>query len=492
MNNKLFSHAAILFLVIAFFTLNSCTKDDLKFETIQIAGVEFKPNYFTQDGEIIGIDADIAAKALQNAGFEYNMSMSDSWQSAYDATINESNKAVLTMAYTPERKDLFKWAGPTSQGMYGIVENGNSGFTYPLPIEECKLLPQIAVVRHWMETTTLEDLGFENLVYYETFNDALEAFMAGEIKFIASDFYHLLSELPSGYFTENLNAVTRYRTVYYYIAFSKDVSDVLVNNVQKAIENLIKDQSLVSVVKKYIPLMPADYIPGTIQLYSERSPPFGFVTGQEPNRKVEGSAVDIVNEIQTRTGHVNKINMSLWTDAYAVVQYLPNSALFRTTRTPEREEKFQWVGPISTSRTYFYTLASSELTIETLEQAKDLQSISTPNGWFTHEFLINNNFQNIVATARTPLEAFTQLINGDVQAFLMSDIDVIWHADANDIPMSNLTQHMEALNLKDYIAFSLSTPASTVQQWQNHLNSMKTDGTFETIWNKWFDGVPMP
>lgn len=214
-------------------------------------------------------------------------------------------------------------------------------------------------------------------------------------------------------------------------------------------------------------------MPGTIQLYSERSPPFSFVTGQQPNRKMEGSAVDIVNEIQARIGHVNKINMSLWTDAYTVVQYLPNSAIFATARTPERENMFQWVGPISTSRTYFYTLAASGLTIDTIEQAKSLQSISTPNGWFTHDFLINNNFQNIVDTARTSMEAFSQLINGEVQALLMTDLDVKWLADISEVPLSDLTQHMEVLNFKDYIAFSLSTPASTFQQWQNNLDAMK-------------------
>jgi|GEM_PF-1917671 len=59
------------------------------------------------------------------------------------------------------------------------------------------------------------------------------------------------------------------------------------------------------------------------------------------------------------------------------------------------------------------------------------------------------------------------------------------------IPMSNLTQQMEALNFNSYIAFSLSTLAATVQQWQNHLDAMKVDGTFETIWNRRFEGVPM-
>ncbi|MDD2559780.1 MAG: transporter substrate-binding domain-containing protein [Bacteroidales bacterium] len=238
--------------------------------------------------------------------------------------------------------------------------------------------------------------------------------------------------------------------------------------------------------------MPSDYMPGTIQIYTEASPPFSYMTGQDTTRKVEGSSVDIVNEIQARTGHVNKINMSLWIDAYAIVQYLPNSALFNTTRTPERENMFQWVGPISTSKSYFYTLASSGLTVATMDQAKALQSIATPEGWFTYDYLVKNDFQNIVATSRTSMEAFQQLINGEVQALLMTDLDVKWLADISEVPMSNLTQQMQASDLKDYIAFSLNTPASTVQQWQNHLDAMKTDETFNTIWNQWFEGSPMP
>ncbi|MBN1767707.1 MAG: transporter substrate-binding domain-containing protein [Prolixibacteraceae bacterium] len=477
-------------------SLNSCKKDiidDLDDNTIQVSGIEFTPNFFEKEGEIVGIDADITSQALQNAGVEFEMSMSESWQSAYDATLEGSNKALVTTAFSPERKDLFKWAGPTSQGMYGIFENTAPGRrAFPLPIEECKQLPPIAVVKDWMETTILENMGFNNLTYYDTYNEALAAFMGDEIQFIASDFFHLTASLPSGYYINNVSAVTRYHTAYYYIAFSKDVNDAVVLNVQNAIESMIENQTTASVLNKYIPGMPVDYIPGTIQLFTELSPPFQYVTGRDTMIRIEGSSVDIVNEIQARTGHVNKINMSIWADAYSVVQYLPNSALFRTTRTTEREDMFQWVGPISTSRTYFYTLASSGLSIETLEQAKALQSIATPNGWFTHGFLINNNFQNIVATAPTPMDAFTQLINGEVQAFLMSDLDVKWYTDANDIPMSDLTQHMEALNLKDYIAFSLNTPESTVQQWQNHLDDMRADGTFETIWEKWFDGVPMP
>lgn len=153
---------------------------------------------------------------------------------------------------------------------------------------------------------------------------------------------------------------------------------------------------------------------------------------------------------------------------------------------------FQWVGPISTNRTFFYTLSGSGLEIQTIEQAKALNSIATPNGWFTHEFLLKNNFKNINATALTSEDAFKQLVNGEVEAVLLPEIDFKWLAETNKIPLSNLTQHLEAMDYNSYIAFSLSTPKSTVQLWQNILDQMKSDGTFSTIWNKWHSGVPMP
>lgn len=491
MKNKLLQIATALFLMAPLLFLNSCT-EETEDDPIQVYGAEYTPNLLEVDGAVVGIDADIASEAMNSAGVKFEMSLSDTWQTAYDAVLAGSNKAMMSIGYTPERKDLFKWAGPTSQSMLGIFEKGESALVYPVPIDECKLLPSIAVVSNLLETTTLEGLGFTNLVYYNTYDAALAAFMNGDVKFMASDFFHLLNKLPSGYFMEHVKTVTRFRTVYNYIAFSKDVSDEVVSNTQKAIESMIKNQRTFSIVSSYLPGLPIDYMPGTIQIYTEACPPFSYYTGKDTTRKIEGASVDIVNEIQARTGHVNKLNMSLWLDAYAVVQYLPNSALFNMTRTPEREAMFQWVGPISTSRSYFYTLASSGLTVSTIEQAKALQSIATPKGWFTHDYLIQNNFQNIVATALTSTEAFQQLLNGEVQALLMTDLDMKWLAEISETPLANLTQQLQVSDLKDYIAFSLNTPASTVQQWQQYLDAMNSDGTFNTLWNKWFEGFPKP
>jgi polar amino acid transport system substrate-binding protein len=496
MNKNFLSRSLTLLLLSFLCILNSCENNnegEATQTTIKLTGIPFTPNCYTADGKVVGIDYDIATAALQQAGVKVDYKFANSWDEGYNATLNGKNRAMLTVGYSADRKDQFKWAGPTGQGIYGIFCNGESGYSFPLSIEASKTIGNIAVVRNWLETKTLEDLGFHNLTYYDTYEAALKDFMDGTVKYISSDFYHLLSSLPSGYYMDNVMIVTRYQTVYYYIAFSKDVDDAVVAKCQSAIETMIKNKTTVAITRRYFSIMPDDYIPGTIQLFTESTPPLSYVIGKDTARSIIGSSVDVVNEIQRRTGYVNKINVTTWVDAYSTPLYLPNSAVFTTARTAERENKFQWVGPINKDETFIYTLAGSGIdTIRTLEQAKALPSIATPKEWFTHEFLRNNNFTNIVATAITSQDALDQLINGDVQALYMTSLDMQWLVKQNGKSMSDFTQHMKVSDYEGYIAFSLTTPATVVEQWQRNLDAIKEDGTFDTIWEKWFEGTPMP
>ncbi|MBF0388081.1 MAG: transporter substrate-binding domain-containing protein [Candidatus Omnitrophica bacterium] len=460
---------------------------------LQILGVEFIPAYFLKDGKPAGIDTDIASAALKNAGVAFEISTAESWTEAYNATLNGTNRALLTTGYSAERKDSFKWAGPTTKGLYGIFTKGESSPDYPIRIDAAKKLEAIAAVKGWLDTTTLEGLGFKNLVYFDSYNDAVKAFMNDEVKYISSEFFHLTMTLPAGYYLKNVHVVSRYRTVFHYLAFSKDVSDAVVSKVQAEIDKLIANNMATEMANKYFRItLPAELSLGTIQLFSEVSPPCNFYTGVSVDRHPDGSSVEIVNEIQKRNGHVDGINISTWVDSYAVPQYLPNSAIFTAARTPEREKKFQWVGPLVAYRTFFYTLAASGLTVNNLEQAKALKSVATPQEWYTHDFLRKNDFPNIVTTAQTSEQAFKQLISGEVEALFMADMEVEWLAQKAGISADKLVKHFDAVDFDGYIAFSLNTKKETVAQWQANLDAMKADGTFKAIWDKWFSGIEMP
>lgn len=496
MNFKLSQLKKMITLLLLSVIFMSGCQDDPKIkeiEPITISGIEFSPNYFNLDGQISGIDIEMASLAMDDASIDHEIIMEDSWTIAYNNTLNGPNRALLTCGYSAERKDLFKWAGPTSKGGYYIFSKAGTGIGSAIGLNKAKEIPSIAVVKEWLETSSLEDLDFTNLEYYDSYEEAISAFLNNEVDAIASDGNQFAYRLNKKYnVISDFNVCYNYRNVYYYVAFSKDVDDAIVNACQNSFDEIVKTEKPQEILRKYLPNASQHRLPGQLQIFTEQAPPFNFYTGSIFNYELKGSSIDIVEEIQSRNGFVNDVSLTSWAASYDLVQYLPNSALFTTARTPEREDLFQWVGPISTLKACFYTMTESGIQINSLEDAKTLASIATPSGWYMHDYLIANDFQNIVATSFSPIEAFNQLISGEVEALFIFNEGIDWLCETTETSDVTIQQQFEVSNRKGYIAFSLSTSAEIVKQWQHNLNGMKEDGTFEIIWNKWHESIDMP
>lgn len=84
----------------------------------------------------------------------------------------------------------------------------------------------------------------------------------------------------------------------------------------------------------------------SFQAYTESMPPYNYVE----NREVKGSSTHILQELFQVSGHnlKEKILVEPWANAYQKVIITPNTLLYSTARTPQRENKFAWVGPIDT------------------------------------------------------------------------------------------------------------------------------------------------
>lgn len=75
--------------------------------------------------------------------------------------------------------------------------------------------------------------------------------------------------------------------------------------------------------------------------------PFTIVSGKG---QVTGAAVDVVDEIMQRAGSpidVSAIKSISWARAVEDTETTYGTMLFCVARTPQREEKFKWVGPIA-------------------------------------------------------------------------------------------------------------------------------------------------
>ena len=98
---------------------------------------------------------------------------------------------------------------------------------------------------------------------------------------------------------------------------------------------------------------------------TESYPPYNFVE----SGKLQGIAVDLLVSASRQTEKpvtANDIHLLPWPRAYKMALEGPDTVLFSTTRTQQREDLFHWVGPITTTRIVLLARASDQVTINSL------------------------------------------------------------------------------------------------------------------------------
>ncbi|KIH76881.1 ABC-type amino acid transport substrate-binding protein [Geoalkalibacter ferrihydriticus] len=454
-------------------------------DPIVIAGIDMNPHVYEENGIIVGIDAEVATMVAANAGVDHWLEIDDvSFTELYNKTKAGPNRAIIGINYAESRKDDFKWVGPINRSGFHVYTK--KGAVSGAGQAVAKEIPRIAAVPGWLETTTLEDQGFTNLEYFNSYEEAFTAFENDHVEAIATDLMQLAYRVRGKYsITADFDTVYSYKSAFYYMAFSKDVDDRLISSMQSALDELIISGTVYATLKKYFSTAPKFMSPDILQVFSEYAPPFNYYTGFIGNYQVAGSSVEIVKEIQKRLGgYTSSIYMTSWFDGYATVQELPNSALFTTARTPEREDLFQWVGPIAPMNPNFYTLKSANITADTLEQARWL-TVTTPTQWYTHDFLKANDFSDILTTYY-PADSFAQLLEREADAIYIDPDAIDWLCRERGTSCDDLYRlPIETPQRQGYIAFSLNTPKSTVDKWQQALDAMKAEGVFDVIQLGW-------
>lgn len=217
---------------------------------------------------------------------------------------------------------------------------------------------------------------------------------------------------------------------------------------------------------------------------TEEDPPYSQ-TGKDG--KPTGFGVDVVKEIQHRLGGKQvPITIQPWARVYwAAVHGRPNVIAFTMSRTKERENLFQWVGPLIENKWVIVAPKSAKLRLSSLDDAKKLRSIGNVRGYAATNYLTAQGFKNLDQVSerkKNPIKLDAHRISAFVSADcsytneisgvgLKSDDYEIVLTFSSSVPM--------------YIAFSKSTDAKLVESWQSTLDAMKKDGSFSKMLNKW-------
>jgi len=197
-----------------------------------------------------------------------------------------------------------------------------------------------------------------------------------------------------------------------------------------------------------------------------------------------GPAVEIVQEIQRRVGSREQIQVYPWARAYKMALEEENIVLFGMAQTEERQDKFNWIGPIARKTDIFVAKKGSGIKINSLEDAKKVERIGTLRDDTKERFLESHGFQNLVSTNDDQKNA-QKLVLGRIDLWATKKPGFKTICDLAKINYHEIEEVYSIRELYISIAISKKTSNSIVKKWKAAFDEILADGVVMQIQKKW-------
>lgn len=474
-----FSPIKLISLAVVFL-FSQCEKEnDNKYDfQFHFITEDYEPLNYTENGGVTGLAPDLLEEICRSLNIPYDVEVMP-WSEGYSLAQETDNAVLFSTVLNAERKDLFKWAGPIAALEWYFYSEAQNPLVLK-SLDDARQLGAIGVLEDYSMEQFLVQQGFTNLVYCTDHQDAFQKLLNGEIDLYPSDRITAKAALQGlGQSFYRVAEKRPIRTEMIYFAFNKQIPDEVVADFQGEIDRLKGNGYLKELSQEY--LHTSDY-PGTLQVYTEEYPPLTFM---DPFGEITGFGSDVVYEIMDRNNQFSPVKLSTWSNGYELALHNPNFCLFTMDRTEIREDLFQWVGPIGTNATFFYTRAGSGISISSLADAMNLTAVGTVSSWYSDQYLRELGFTNLVSDSE-PGSMTKKLMAGDIDAFVCSAITFPTILKDQGYAYDLVAEAFTLMSSDFYIAFSRNTPATIVNQWQSTLDAMQQDGTYDAIHQKWF------
>jgi polar amino acid transport system substrate-binding protein len=226
-------------------------------------------------------------------------------------------------------------------------------------------------------------------------------------------------------------------------------------------------------------MLAAPWAPAAESLFivAEHSPPASMKEGNT----VTGRETEKIRDMLERLAIPYKIDILPWKRAYTMAQQHARTCVYSTSRTPEREKQFKWVGPTDEAEWVFMGRADHKFILRTLDDARSLR-IGTYNGDARDEFLRTRGFnvEPVQSDASNPKKLLLNRI--DLWAVGLrtgSSLPPELGGNGEIIPL--LTFH----RVKVYLACNPTVPDALIDRMNATLDAMRRDGTFARLERKY-------
>jgi len=221
---------------------------------IMATNAAFPPYEFIEGNEIVGIDAEIAGAIAEKLGLELQIDDMEFDSIVESVKGGKADLGLAGMTVTPERQEVINFTASYATGVQVVIVTEGSAITTVDDLFAEGASHLIGVQRNTTgdlySTWDLEDAGLATVERYSKGADAVQALITGKVDCVVIDNEPAKAFVAAN---EGLKILeTAYAVEDYAAAMNKDNTE-LFEAVNAALEELIADGTVASIIEKYIP-----------------------------------------------------------------------------------------------------------------------------------------------------------------------------------------------------------------------------------------------
>lgn len=222
-----------------------------------------------------------------------------------------------------------------------------------------------------------------------------------------------------------------------------------------------------------------------ITVVTEHLAPFQIVDSDS----ITGLSTEIVKATFDKSGYDYIIEAHPWSLSFNRAKHKENICIYSLARIPERLPSFQWVGHLATSSISIYALKKNNITITSLDEAKQYK-IAVIKDDVTHHYLLSKGFvenENLyVMSNYDTLLLFLETASRQIDLIIINDDLINSRVKSKEEAGKYLNVYvLKELTLDFYLACSLKTNKNIVDNLAEIMKNLELSGVNSTIRNKW-------
>lgn len=227
---------------------------------------------------------------------------------------------------------------------------------------------------------------------------------------------------------------------------------------------------------------------GFLSVYTEESFPLNYTLSDQGSDEIVGYVTELTIAILENAGVEYKIELVPWVRALNAIDSRENVMVYSMTRSVDRENKYQWIGPTLPINYFLFGLKSNRDSLpSTLDNAKDLR-IGIVRKDVTSGFLSSAGFSNLI-TVSEPERNLRMLERGRTDLFPFSieslgPMIVNNGFDPNDFYGAI---KLEPISTDLYFAISKQTSVEMFDQLQRSFDEVVASGLYDQILQPYFE-----